>query len=180
MNSLLSKLLIFLIIAFKILGHVEKRNFYQRTPFSKASFFWYFQTATCYNSSLVLSKLDPAFVKAAYNIAVLNLTETLWFPLMDAVLLMLKRVWTRLPRFSADAKVTHAQDISSVIETNKLKSKVLKNNTTNGKNLRIIKWMVKEGQKGASTYRVPGTACNEKRFPLIKKEFTNLIFHILA
>ena len=40
---------------------------------------------------------------------------------------MLKRVWTRLPRLSADAKVTHAQDVSSVIATNKLKTKVLKN-----------------------------------------------------
>ena len=77
---------------------------------------------------------------------------------------MLKRVWTRLPRFSADAKVTHAQDISSVIATNKLKSKVLKNNTMNGKNLRIIEWMVKEGQKGASTYRV-----QRKAFPINKK-----------
>ena len=55
-----------------------------------------------------------------------------------AVLLMLKRVWTRLPRFSAHAKITHTQDISSVIATNKLNSKVLKNNTKNGKNLRII------------------------------------------
>ena len=78
---------------------------------------------------------------------------------------MLKRVWTRLPRFSADAKVTYAQDISSVIATNKLKSKVLKNNTMNGKNLRIIEWMVKEGQKGASTYRT-----QRKAFPIIKKE----------
>ena len=60
-NRLLSKMLIFLIIDFKILGHVEKRNSFQRTP--------YFQTATCYNSSLLLSRLDPALVKAAYNIA---------------------------------------------------------------------------------------------------------------
>ena len=72
---------------------------------------------------------------------------------------MLERVWTLLQRFSADAKVTHSQDISSVIATNKLKSKVLKNNTMNGKNLRIIEWMVKEGQKGASTYRVQRKAC---------------------
>ena len=86
-----------------------------------------FQTATCYNSSLVFSRLDPALVKAAYNIAC-----------PYAELWMLERVWTRLPRFSADAKVTHAQDISSVKATNKLKSKVLKNNTMNGKNLRII------------------------------------------
>ena len=60
-NRLLSKMLIFLIIDFKILGHVEKRNSFQRIP--------YFQTATCYNLSLVLSRLDPALVKAAYNIA---------------------------------------------------------------------------------------------------------------
>ena len=54
-------MLVFLIIDFNILGHVEKRNYFQRIP--------YFQTATCYNSSLVLSRLDPALVKAAYNIA---------------------------------------------------------------------------------------------------------------
>ena len=75
---------------------------------------------------------------------------------------MLERVWTLLPRFSADAKVTHAQDISSVIATNKLKSKVLKNDTINGENLRIIEWM---GQKGASTYRT-----QRKAFLYIKKE----------
>ena len=78
---------------------------------------------------------------------------------------MLERVWTLLQLFSADAKVTHAQDISSVIATNKLKSKVLKNDTINGKKLRIIEWMVKEGQKGASTYRT-----QRKAFPIIKKE----------
>ena len=55
-----------------------------------------------------------------------------------AVLVMLEKVCTLLAQFSADAKVTHAQDISSVIATNKLKSKVLKNDTINGKNLRII------------------------------------------
>ena len=38
-NRLLSKMLIFLIIDFKILGHVEKRNSFKRTPFLKASFF---------------------------------------------------------------------------------------------------------------------------------------------
>ena len=54
------------------------------------------------------------------------------------MLVMLERVWTLLPRFSADGKVTHAQDISSVRATNKLKSKVLKTDTINGKNLRII------------------------------------------
>ena len=158
-NSLLSKLLIFLINAFKILGHVEKRNFYWTTPFSQASFFWCFQTATCYNSSLVLSRLDPAFIKAAYNIAVLNLTETLWFPFM--LCHWCWKEWTLLPRFSADAKVMHAQDISSIIATNKLKSKVLKNNTMNRKNLRIIWWMVREGKKGDSMYCLP-----QKTFPV--------------
>ena len=88
---------------------------------------------------------------------------------------MLERVWTLLPRFSADAKVTHAQDISSVIATNKLKSKVLKNDTINGKNLRIIEWMVKEGQKGAFTYRT-----QRKAFPINKEGFSKLIFHSLA
>ena len=63
----------------------------------------------------------------------------------------------------------------SVKATNKLKSKVLKNNTINGKNLRIIWWMVKEGQKGDSTYRA-----QRKAFPLIKEEFRKLIFHSLA
>ena len=77
--------------------------------------------------------------------------------------MMLERVWTRLPRLSADAKATHAQDIFSIKVTNKLKSKVLKNNTVNGKKLKIIWWMVKEGQKGDSTYRA-----NERPFPLIK------------
>ena len=38
-KMLLSKTLIVLIIDFKILGHVEKRNSFQRTPFLKASFF---------------------------------------------------------------------------------------------------------------------------------------------
>ena len=80
-----------------------------------------------------------------------------------AVLVMLEKVCTLLPRFSADAKVTHAQDICSVIATNELKSKVLKNDTINGKNLSIIEWMVKEGQ-GAPTYRT-----QRKAFP-IKKE----------
>ena len=55
-------MLIFLIIDFKIVGHVEKNSFFQRGPFLKASF-WYFQTATCYNSSLVLSRLDREEVK---------------------------------------------------------------------------------------------------------------------
>ena len=74
---------------------------------------------------------------------------------------MLEGLWTLLPRFSADARVTHAQDISFVIATNELKSKVVKNN---GKNLRIIEWMVKDGQKGASVYRV-----QRKVFPINKK-----------
>ena len=131
-------MLIFLIIGFKILGHVEKRNSFQKTgTIFKGIIFLYFQTATCYNSSLVLSRLDPTFVKAAYNIACPQLNGHTLISLY-AVLLMLERLWTLLQLFSADAKVTHAQDISSVIATNKLKSKVLKNNTMNGKNLRII------------------------------------------
>ena len=130
-------MLIFLIIGFKIPGHVEKRNSFQRTPFLKASFFDTFKHATCYNSLLVLFRLDPTLVKAAYNIACPQLQlngDTLIS--LYAVLLMLERVWTRLQRFSADAKATHAQDISSVKATNELKSKVLKNNTMNGKNLK--------------------------------------------
>ena len=65
-------------------------------------------------------------------------SETLSAVSLYAVLVMLEKVWTLLPRFSADAKVTHAQNISSVIATNELKSKVLKNDTINGKNLSII------------------------------------------
>ena len=68
-NRLISKMLIFLIIGFKILGHVEKRNSFQKTgTIFKGIIFLYFQTTTCYNSTLVLSRLDPALVKAAYNI----------------------------------------------------------------------------------------------------------------
>ena len=151
-------MLVFLIIDFKILGHFKNKFFQEKTVF-KGIIFWHFQTATCYNSSLVLSRLGSVLVKAAYNIAVLSNGDTLIS--LYAVLLMLKRVWTRLPRFSANAKVTHAQDSSSVIATNKLKSKVLKNNTMNGKNLRIIWWMVREGQKSDSTYRAP-----RKAFPI--------------
>ena len=155
----------FLIIDFKIVGRVENRNSFQKTgTIFKGIIFLYFQTTTCYNSSLVLSRLDLALVIEAYNIACPQLNGDILISLY-AVLLMLERVWTLLQRFSADAKVTHAQDISSVIATNKLKSKVLKNDTINGKNLRIIEWMVKEGQKGASTYRT-----QRKAFPIIKKE----------
>ena len=142
-NRLLSKMLIFLIIDFKILGHVQKRNSFLEYTIFKGVIFLYFQTATCYNSSLCWIPLSS---KLRTILLVLNLTETLWFLALYAVLLMLERLWTLLQLFSADAKVTHAQDISSVIATNKLKSKVLKNNTMNGKNLRIIWWMVKEGQ----------------------------------
>ena len=145
-------------------GSCRKQKFFPENIIFKGIIFWYFQTATCYNSSLVFSRLDPGSVIAAYNIACPQLNGDTLISLY-AVLLMLERVWTLLPRFSADAKVTHAQDISSVIATNKLKSKVLKNNTMNGKNLRIIEWMVKEGQKGASTYRV-----QRKAFPNNKKE----------
>ena len=68
-NRVISKMLIFLIIGFKILGHVKKRNSFQKTgSIFKGIIFLYFQTTTCYNSSLVLSRLDPALVKAAYNI----------------------------------------------------------------------------------------------------------------
>ena len=97
-NGLLSKILIFLIIDFKILGRVEKKKILLR---EHHFFFLYFQTATCYNSSLVFSRLDPALVKAAYNIAC-----------PYAVLWILERVRTRLARFSAHAKATQAQDIS--------------------------------------------------------------------
>ena len=78
-----------------------KKKFFPENTIFKGIIFWYFQTATCYNSSLVLSRLDPALVKAAYNIAC-----------PYAVLWMLERVWTRLPRFSANAEATQAQDIS--------------------------------------------------------------------
>ena len=81
--------------------------------------------------------MDPALVIAALNIAFPQLNRDTLISLY-AMLMMLERVWTLLPRFSADGKVTHAKDISSVIATNKLKSKVLKNDTINGKNLRII------------------------------------------
>ena len=67
-KRLLSKMLVFLIIDFKILGHFKKKFFQEKTVF-KGIIFWHFQTATCYNSSLVLSRVDPALVKAAYNVA---------------------------------------------------------------------------------------------------------------
>ena len=85
---------------------------------------------------------------------------------------MLERVWTLLPRFSADTKVMHVQDYSYVIATNKLKNKVLKNNTMNGKSLRII-WMVKEGQKGDSIY-----FAQLKAFPLIKTSVASWSFTV--
>ena len=113
-------------------GSCRKHKFFPENIIFKGIIFLYFQTATCYNFSLVLSRLDPALVKAAYNIACPQLNGDTLIPLY-AVLLMLERVWTLLPQFSADVKVTHAQDISSVIATNKLKSKVLKNNIMNGK-----------------------------------------------
>ena len=113
----------------------RKKKFFPENTIFKGIIFWYFQTATCYNSSLVFSRLGSALVKAAYNIACPQLNGDTLISLY-AVLLMLERVWTRLQRFSADAKATHAQDISSVKATNELKSKVLKNNTMNGKNLK--------------------------------------------
>ena len=91
--------------------------------------------------------MGSALVKAAYNIACPQLNGDTLISLY-AVLLMLERVWTLLRQFWADTKVTHVQDNSYVIATNKLKNKVLKNKTMNGKRLRIIWWMVKEGQKG--------------------------------
>ena len=146
----------------------KKKISFKRTPF------FFFQTATCYNSSLVFSRLGSALVKAAYNIACPQLNGDTLISLY-AVLLMLERVWTLLPQFWADTKVTHVQDNSYVIATNKLKNKVLKNKTMNGKRLRIIWWMVKEGQKGDSTYHA-----QRKAFPLIKKECRKLVFHGLA
>ena len=148
----------------------KKKNSFKRTPF----FFLYFQTATCYNSSLVFSRLGSPLVKAAYNIACPPLNGDSLISLY-AELLMLERVWILLPQFWADTKVTHVQDNSYVIATNKLKNKVLKNKTMNGKRLRIIWWMVKEGQKGDSTYHA-----QRKAFPLIKKECRKLVFHGLA
>ena len=133
-NRLLSKMFVFLIIDFNILSHVKKKFFQENTIFKGIIFF---ENLTCYNSSLVLSRVGPALVKAAYNIACPQLNGNTLISLY-AVLLRLERVWTLLPRFPADAKATHAQDTPSVIATNKLKSKVLKNNTMNGKNLRII------------------------------------------
>ena len=122
----------------------------------------------------MFSRLGSALVKAAYNIACPQLNGDTLISLY-AVLLMLERVWTLLPQFWADTKVTHVQDNSYVIATNKLKNKVLKNKTMNGKRLRIIWWMVKEGQKGDSTYHA-----QRKAFPLIKKEGRKLVFHGLT
>ena len=159
-NRLLSKPLIFLIIDFKILGHVEKKIFFPENTIFKGIIFWYFQTATCYNSSLVLSRLDPALVKAACNIAVLNLMETLWFPFMPCYWCW-KECGPVYHGFQLMPRSRSTRYLFSVIATNKLKSKVLKNNTMNGKNLRIIWWMVREGRKGDSTYRAP-----RKAFPI--------------
>ena len=125
-------MLVFLIIDFKILGRVEKKKFFSENTIFKGIIFWYLQTATCYNSSLVLSRLGPALVKAAYNIACPQLSGNISISLY-AMLLTFERVWTLLPRFWADTRVTHVQDNSYVIATNKLKNKVLKNNTMNGK-----------------------------------------------
>ena len=68
-KRLLSKMLVFLIIDFKILGHLKKKKFFQEKTVFKGIIFGHFQTARCYNSSLVLSRVDPALVKAAYNFA---------------------------------------------------------------------------------------------------------------
>ena len=113
-------------------GSCRKQKFFPEKIIFKGIILTLSNCDMLYNSSLVLSRLDPALVKATYNIACPQLNGDTLISLY-AVLLMLERVWTLLPRFSADVKVTHAQDISSVIATNKLKSKVLKNNTMNGK-----------------------------------------------
>ena len=71
---------------------LKKRNSFQKTgTIFKDIIFLYFQTATCYNSSLVLSRLDPALVKAAYNIACPQLNGDTLLSLY-AMLLMLERV----------------------------------------------------------------------------------------
>ena len=54
--------------------------------------------------------MDPALVKAAYNIACPPLNGDTLISLY-AVLWMLERVWSRLPRFSAHSKAAQAQDI---------------------------------------------------------------------
>ena len=51
-----------------MVGHLKKKFFQEKSVF-KGTIFWYFQTVTCYNSSLVLSIVGTALVKAAYNIA---------------------------------------------------------------------------------------------------------------
>ena len=122
----------FLIIDFKIVGRIENRNSFQRTLFLKASFFYAFKLRHAIIHRQQSLGWIPVQSTAAHNIACPQLNRDTLIPLY-AVLLMLERVWTLLPRFSADVKVTHAQDISSIIATNKLKSKVLKNNTMNGK-----------------------------------------------
>ena len=104
-------MLVFLIIDFNIHGHVKKKFFQENTILKDIIFFENFQTATCYNSSLVLSRVGPALVKAAYNIACPQLNGNTLMSLY-AVLMMLERVWTRLPRSSADTKLTHVEDDS--------------------------------------------------------------------
>ena len=87
-----------------------KKKFFPENTIFKGIFFWYFQTATCYKSSLVRSRLDPALVKAAYNIACPQLNgDTLIF--LYAVLWMLERVWTLATVFSS-CQGHAAQDIS--------------------------------------------------------------------
>ena len=82
----------------------RKRNSFQRTPVLKASFSDTFKL----RHALIRLRLDPALVKAAStsNIACPQLNGDTLISLY-AVLLMLERVWTRLPRFSGDAKATH-------------------------------------------------------------------------
>ena len=90
-------MLVFLIIFFNILGHVEK-NYFKRKPFLKGSFFDTFTLRHAIISSLILSRVGPALVKAAYDIACPQLNGNTLITLY-AVLLMLERVWTRLPGF---------------------------------------------------------------------------------
>ena len=62
-------MLIFLIIDFKIVGYVEKTNFFPEKTIFKGIILTLSNCDMLYNSSLVLSRLDSALVIAAYNIA---------------------------------------------------------------------------------------------------------------
>ena len=105
----------------------RKKKFFPENTIFKGIIFWYFQTATCYNSSLVLSRLDPALVKVVYNIACPN-----------AVLCMDvgKSVDPFTIVFSSCQGHASTRYLFFVKATNKLKSKVLKNNTINRKTVK--------------------------------------------